>query len=882
MLYLFVTAYENGISLVKSVVVGIKESRNFEDLLKEALSNELFLEDKLAQHVRFTISHSILIPDELSNEGSSAFNFMMTQQRLKKLPPLYNSQFRNDLLYNDFLKILQERKLGWLNDNHLTIGHSFIRRVTNLVCFNLSIQQPWTRLLHWEEVIKDIDDLIKIAQEYANYLQGINNRMCTIHTSRVPVRNGWDDITVEDIEAVDLYPSQYEFLAQLLRESNDYDLLNIDHLLPPKPQNIYLFFQNICADVSFTLYRYYHGNYLGTLNFYSLIVKASRSILQVLYKDLTGDVSTSDNEINKKTHERIKLMLDTQDPDIIIDLCKIINEKGTKFDVFWNEMQDYFNEVMPAVHDRRYTSTLYMPIAISVKDLVQIIIERLENKYGTIPNDIEIPSTEWVRLQFWLKTEFSENRYTGRFQIRYMIQARQIRKSHINSHYCSALWRYLLATSTGVRNKSALTTIDGILNSCDHDFTKLSLTPSASLFVDISNSISDSFYQGQVYIAYKDTIFQPSSAIRHAIEFYNNYSIQYQDNINKPKILLLYTNGGPDHRCTYGSVQISLIALFLKGNFDFLAAVRTAPYHSWANPAECIMSILSLALQDVALKREDMKELIKSIKITQEFLENRISRLSLHDLKFKITSPAIETEIDSLFEEFIDTHCQIRQYSFQIKKCNNSECTICLPVELPIEVFDELHFLPDPEPSIADSNHYKDFSSIYGTQTSENFRPSKAEQLEADNLPQGIFNNNRVREFVECDFCGKIRCIYSMSALKKEQISTLQLKINDNDFTCVIEEWMPPSHELKGIVFIHQSLSCDSPIESGYYSNRLKKPSICYYCGKNNSLVKATNDLLHGYQSVYPLCSNCQLSGHSFYTWGKKKVGELTRKRKRE
>ncbi|EXX79204.1 hypothetical protein RirG_007980 [Rhizophagus irregularis DAOM 197198w] len=121
-----------------------------------------------------------------------------------------------------------------------------------------------------------------------------------------------------------------------------------------------------------------------------------------------------------------------------------------------------------------------------------------------------------------------------------------------------------------------------------------------------------------------------------------------------------------------------------------------------------------------------------------------------------------------------------------------------------------------------------------------------------------------------------------MSALKKEQISTLQLKINDNDFTCGIEEWMPPLHELKGIVFIRQSLSCDSPIESGYYSNRLKKPPICYYCGKNNSLVEATDDLLHGYQSVYPLCSNCQLSGHSFHTWGKKKVGELTRKRKRE
>ncbi|CAB4434229.1 unnamed protein product [Rhizophagus irregularis] len=49
MLYLFVTVYENGISLVKSAVVGIKESENFKDLLKEALSNELFLEDKLVK-----------------------------------------------------------------------------------------------------------------------------------------------------------------------------------------------------------------------------------------------------------------------------------------------------------------------------------------------------------------------------------------------------------------------------------------------------------------------------------------------------------------------------------------------------------------------------------------------------------------------------------------------------------------------------------------------------------------------------------------------------------------------------------------------------------------------------------------------------------------
>lgn len=138
---------------------------------------------------------------------------------------------------------------------------------TLINALTISIQQPWTRLSYWKEIIDDIHDLIKISQEYVNYLRGVNNRMHTIHASLVPIRNGRDDITVEDIEAVSSYPSQYEPLAQLLSKSNYYDLLNIDHLLPSKPQDTYNFFQNIRADSSFTLYRYYHGNYLGTLNF---------------------------------------------------------------------------------------------------------------------------------------------------------------------------------------------------------------------------------------------------------------------------------------------------------------------------------------------------------------------------------------------------------------------------------------------------------------------------------------------------------------------------------------------------------------------------------------------------------------------------------------
>jgi hypothetical protein len=346
---------------------------------------------------------------------------------------------------------------------------------------------------------------------------------------------------------------------------------------------------------------------------------------------------------------------------------------------------------------------MFMPIAISIRELRENITERLQIKhdeetFSTIP----IPSEEWIRLQFWPKNIYAKTsmQYTGRFEISYKVQSRLLRKSHPDAHYCAALFRYtrlfaikyreftcfisaddkhkipvgeIVETSTGVRNKATLAFLNSELTSCDHDFTKLSVTPSVSLFCEIPKDISGSFYQGQVFVAYKDSVFQPSSALRHSSEWLKCLHKKY---VTLPEMLIIYTDGGADHRTTFGSVQIAMICLFLKGNFDFLAAVRTAPYHSWTNPAERVMSIINLGLQGVALKRSDMspnserifknlgtmedirnandqtlsEELKTAIKSTQKTLEDRTSRLKLHDQKFKCIKPAASEEINNLFE----------------------------------------------------------------------------------------------------------------------------------------------------------------------------------------------------------------------------------------
>ena len=135
----------------------------------------------------------------------------------------------------------------------------------------------------------------------------------------------------------------------------------------------------------------------------------------------------------------------------------------------------------------------------------------------------------------------------------------------------------------------------------DHDFTKFSLMPSVALVNDIPSALEDSWYRGQVIVTLKEGAFEPSSPLRHAAEL--KQSLCQQDAAENP-MLFLYTDGGPDHRITYLSVQVALICLFLSLNLDYLLATRTAPYHSWGNPVERIMSTLNLELQSVGLMRQ--------------------------------------------------------------------------------------------------------------------------------------------------------------------------------------------------------------------------------------------------------------------------------------
>src|SRR5205085_1552698 len=112
------------------------------------------------------------------------------------------------------------------------------------------------------------------------------------------------------------------------------------------------------------------------------------------------------------------------------------------------------------------------------------------------------------------------------FNIKYKVQSRLLQKSSKDEYYCRTIFKYErefsiryrdytyfisaddkhkmpigedVPVSTGVRNKKTLVPTEGKITAADHDYTKLSLTSSITLFINIPYDISESFYDEEVY-----------------------------------------------------------------------------------------------------------------------------------------------------------------------------------------------------------------------------------------------------------------------------------------------------------------------------------------------------------------------------------------------
>jgi len=226
------------------------------------------------------------------------------------------------------------------------------------------------------------------------------------------------------------------------------------------------------------------------------------------------------------------------------------------------------------------------------------------------------------------------------YKSRVKIQSRTLRKEHPDQHWVNAYKRYHLewlietklaqpgsvlfygqddkaripvgtdiALSTNVRSRNgAIVPIGTQPTAADHDWGYASIVPSVTLRCNIPASMEGSFYgggndgDGKIEVVLRDAVFDGSDVFDHAAQLLE--TIRKEPSL--PYVVVLETDGGPDHNLMFMRTWLALIALFIKGDLDKLLALRGAPNGSWLNKTERCMSLLNFGIENVSLVRAMM------------------------------------------------------------------------------------------------------------------------------------------------------------------------------------------------------------------------------------------------------------------------------------
>ena len=97
------------------------------------------------------------------------------------------------------------------------------------------------------------------------------------------------------------------------------------------------------------------------------------------------------------------------------------------------------------------------------------------------------------------------------------------------------------------------------LDTSDHNYHSVNLTPSAILNCQIPDSRNFSVYTNQIFVGIKDSVFKGSDPVRHTIELLDVLRSEHNES---PLYLSIFTDGGADHNITFLYTQCARLALF--------------------------------------------------------------------------------------------------------------------------------------------------------------------------------------------------------------------------------------------------------------------------------------------------------------------------------
>ena len=182
-------------------------------------------------------------------------------------------------------------------------------------------------------------------------------------------------------------------------------------------------------------------------------------------------------------------------------------------------------------------------------------------------------------------------------------------------------------------------------------------------------------------------------------------------------------------------------------------------------------------------------------------------------------------------------------------------------LNLAAEVFSTLHHLSDPVPDIT-GEHYRNFEGLYGTPTSEKYRPSMTEggrkTHESPLQPNAQYARN-VGMTMPCCECLKPRAFtpstssgFKMNYVCKD-CSQIYFIAGSQLSDLIAEDSSPLHKNLLCRVFVRANLTCADKVEIPYYSSEVFE-DVCIHCGNPDNIVKG--DEVEGIQPTCDFCWN--------------------------
>ena len=463
------------------------------------------------------------------------------------------------------------------------------RSHTNLTASDLEAQSSslyslagssYMRHQNWRSVREAVLRLAESLRQYSNYLRKQREAVAgTEGSKRSCVRTDVDELTVLNATLVikPTLAARYRSLHAQLLHSHDYEPVLLEDHSPADPRRKHDYKEGIVVPVKSVMYTYtgsrnhisfiwripasltetellqknasiqqelktklpkYHSRAMRRefIHTFGTVTHAKPAFLTEAYRRLTGDASASDTTEQAEVDSRVAQLLETEDPDLVCDL-RVLNEGRPETFTVLLDQQYVQSSVETAVDERRHDTVqgdgdviTHLARALSVRDLHEEVTKQC-------PPGTPIPSVQLLRYQFWPRkpTAATAKRYKGNLKITFMVQSRQFRHTHIDSHYASALFRYerefaicYRQFSTFIcqddkhtikvgepgcpvaavdRGKAVLVGLNEKLVVGDHDFTRFSITPSVNFEVNIPETIEETFYHGRVHVGLKDSTF---------------------------------------------------------------------------------------------------------------------------------------------------------------------------------------------------------------------------------------------------------------------------------------------------------------------------------------------------------------------------------------